>query len=389
MKGTHVKKYTLKEKFSLLMASVMILSAGAISSIIPLLADHFKRISRTNIELLVTTSSIMTILTIVFGSVVVKRLGAKKTVLFGMIILFISTVIAIMKPPYWLMLISRLLFGCGIGFINPILLQYVSHLFEGKELSRMLSLQSSFEGLGGMFFSYFVGYMSIYGWNIAFYPYFMVIPLFFLFLFNVKDIDLNQAETKKISTTFKPNKAFIKYILVLAVGVVLYMTPSLKISQFFIETGIGDIQNASMVLMLTGVGSMISGFVYKWTTGITKHNTPPIMFASMALILFTIATTQSVTVVYLCSFFNGFTFRTFVPYTYGEIFKEFGSHPIISRILLINFNISLAITPIILNFIMKIFNLSSIPSLFQIGSISLLVLTVYTYILEKKRTKFI
>lgn len=74
----------MKKKLGILSLSTVTGAATAITTIIPMIATQYPTQSITNIESLVTISSLTSLVTMLLNDWIMKKIGLKRTVLIGL-----------------------------------------------------------------------------------------------------------------------------------------------------------------------------------------------------------------------------------------------------------------------------------------------------------------
>ena len=207
------------EKYSLLSVSLLVVSAGAIAGNIPAIADTYPQINSMFVELITTIPSLFIILTVLISPKIAKKFDYKITVQLGICLVFLSSLVPVLVPNFWFLFISRMIFGIGIGLFNPLLYSFSSSLYSGKELTTVIGLQSSFEGIGGMLLTFIVGQLLKINWEVSFLAYSLTIPILFLFSRFVPTINREKVSTdtnlKKNNTKIGNSQSIIGYIFLL------------------------------------------------------------------------------------------------------------------------------------------------------------------------------
>lgn len=80
-------------KFSLLSVSLILTSAGAVTSAIPSMSATYATRSLSAVELLTTAPSFMVTIFVLFSSFIARRIGQKQTVIIGLVIVSICGVL--------------------------------------------------------------------------------------------------------------------------------------------------------------------------------------------------------------------------------------------------------------------------------------------------------
>lgn len=150
-------------KIAILSCCLVTASQNAIAGNIPAIAYTFKNVALSTIELMTTIPSLFVMLAILLNGFLAKRMNHKTSLLIGLLICGIGGIIPYFIKEIYIMLISRAIFGFGVGMINSNLLIMIVSLFDGKERSQMIGLQGSIGGLGSFLTTYVAGMLLAYG----------------------------------------------------------------------------------------------------------------------------------------------------------------------------------------------------------------------------------
>ncbi|MBU5362565.1 MFS transporter [Enterococcus raffinosus] len=333
-------------KMALLSVSLLVVSAGAIAGNIPAIATAYPDINETIIELLTTLPSLFIILTVLISPKIAKKIGYKKTVQIGIVLVLGAGILPVITKSFAVLFLSRVLFGIGVGLLNPLLYSFASHLYHGGELASVIGLQSAFEGIGGMLITFLVGQLLVIDWRISFLVYFLALPVLLLFSFLVPDIPKIKPGAPIKKAGGKLSSSFGGYLLLLIVIVTVYMSVTVKVTSLLMDKGIGDATDGSNLIALVGLGAMLAGMFFGRTFLTFKKNTLVLAFILLAAAMFLLAFSKTLWLTALAAILCGFAFRTFIPYVFNEINQQSGNPEKNTAILLMAFNFGAALAPI-------------------------------------------
>lgn len=370
-------------KISLLSVSLLVVSAGAIAGNIPAIAQDYPTINETLIELLTTMPSLFIILTIMISPKVAQKIGSKRTVQLGVGVVLCAGIFPIFAKSFVSLFLSRILFGIGVGLFNPLLYAIAATFYSGNKLAVVIGLQSAFEGIGGMLFTFFVGQLLIISWRFSFSVYLLALPILLVFSFFVPSIESVHLSEKKVNKMKPIDGTFVKYLLLLMITVTVYMSVAIKVTALLSFKGIGDATDGSNLLAVVGFGAMIAGMLFGKTVQLLKKMTVSISFLGMSVALFLLAIASNMLVASIGAFVCGLTFRTFVPYIFNDINQHSERAESDTAKLLIFFNIGTAFTPLSIAFFQKIFPFLNQASLFYGESLLMFLLALLLLVMEK------
>lgn len=342
-----MKKKLLKG--SILSASLLVASGPAINANIPQIAAAFPDIPLATIELLSTIPSLFLMLSVLMSSFIANKLKIKRTIMIGLGLVMVCGFMPALINNFYLIVVSRALLGFGIGLFNSLLVILANYFYEGHERTTFYGLQASCEGIGGMIITFIAGQLININWQAPFYSYLLAVPVFFLFLFFVPKIEnttINKKESHREKQQLKSYFPLVKYVILVFIIAIFYMTMGIKTTPIIIEGGYGDASDSSLVLLLVGFGSMISGFIFGKVYKVLKKNTLIIAMLLIAFSLFLIGVANNVMISYAGGFLIGFGFRLFLPYLVNSVNRlDIPNKGLATSLILVGYNLGVAITP--------------------------------------------
>ena len=87
-------------------------------------------------------------LMLLFNRVIEKYLTERQMIVSGLLIFSLCGLLPLLNQSYWLMFVSRLVFGMGIGLLNAKAISIVSERYKGQERVRLLGLRGPAEVVG-------------------------------------------------------------------------------------------------------------------------------------------------------------------------------------------------------------------------------------------------
>ena len=365
-------------KIALLSCCLITASQNAIAGNIPEIAKSFKDVSLSTIELMTTIPSLFVMLAILFNNYLLKKIDHKTALLIGLFLCGIGGIIPYFINEIYLMIISRAIFGFGVGMINANLLIMIVSLFKGKERSQMIGLQGSIGGFGSFVTTYLAGMLLIYGWHVSFLVYLLAFIIFlFGFVFVPKQHE--ELENKKEQKLNINLKTIIYYSIFSFVSVNLATFFIIKCSSLITMNHYGSVRDGSTLVMLISIGSLLSGAMYGSIYN-KLNDTALIVFYLMSAIAFVlVGTINHLYIAYISAFLLGYGYLAFVPFLQEKV-AIFGSTG--TTTLLILQSLGSFITPyygVLLNNITSSLNIQFIIT----GCLYILLISIYLF--TKKR----
>lgn len=132
-------------RFAILILSVFTVSAGATAATIPLMMKSFPNISSTTIELLMTIPSLGIIVFTPISNWVADLISVKKTIMTGLILIFIGGIVPAVTLNFPLIFASRIILGLGTGLLMSFSQSLIIQLYQGREQQKCLDYQVYFK----------------------------------------------------------------------------------------------------------------------------------------------------------------------------------------------------------------------------------------------------
>lgn len=323
-----VKRIGLRKKlmkFSLLSISLVLTSNTAVAAAIPLMKQTFSQQSQASVELLVTVPQLAVVIFIALSSVIAAKIGAKSTVIIGLVVAMLSSVVPVVSTNFTIIMLSRIVLGAGLGLENALAVSMISAFFSGDEAATMIGFQSAFQGLGAALMTLVAGALMKFGWQLSFLVYLIMIPITLLFIVFVPNLPVvNQSATppSQSQAAFLRPKTLVLGVLAL-VTCIIYMTVSVKLSLFMTSNQLGSTAMASTLLSVMQVANMVAGFGFGWIYRHLRQFTLPVAFLlTMMGFLLIISGTTDLVVLGVGVACNGVAFSLYIPYIYNAANRD-------------------------------------------------------------------
>lgn len=381
-------------KVALLSISLLIMTAQSVAAAIPDMATTFTHESTSAIDLLTTIPNLGLIIGIFIGNFIVMGIGAKKTVILGLLIILLSGVTPVFANSYWVVFIARLIFGFGIGIYNSLAISLISTFYSGHELSTMMGFQSATQSMGNSLLSFVAGYLLIFNWHQAFGVYALALPVMILFALVIPNkITLTQASnSSKQTTQTKPKQRINLPVVVISIVTfffyAIFMVVTVKISNLVVSEGAGTASVASVLLGWFTLFSMVIGFCYGFVQKLLKNAVLPVGVLLMVLGFGILGFWMGLAGIVIGISVVGAGFAITVPYIYTVVNTDApaGSANLASSVMLIATNIGVFVSPILINFLASLTGNSSAIMDMKICAICYIILFVVVLILQRAQS---
>ena len=369
-----MKKLLLK--LSILSISLVLTSAAAINSTIPLIQEAHPELALSSIELLSTIPNIMVTICLFVSIFFVSKIGTKKTVLTGLTLSLIGGVTPFFVDNYLLMLISRAILGAGFGLFNSLAISLIYGFYSGEEATKMIGMQVAFQGLGNACMTLLAGVLLKINYQYAFLIYFIIIPIIILFMINVPDIKLTQEKQ-----TIQLKSLQIPGLIIMLIVMMTCSATNVKLATLIVHKGIGSATASSVISSIVQIASMLAGMYFGYV--FTKIKNKVFCLAMICLSLQGIITCFSTNIILIgiASLLGGIGSALFCPY----MFNRYPSY-IMTTGLLVVANIGGFISPYYSLVLSSIHLVSDSASQVFLSSaiVYFIVLAIYLTIMKKE-----
>ncbi|OZG63384.1 MFS transporter [Bifidobacterium lemurum] len=271
-------------KAAVLSISMLLLGSPAINGALPFMQASLGVTASQN-EMLSTLPNFAVAIFIVIATWLAGRIGMKRTVFIGLLIVGAAGVVPMFTDDYPVVFASRLALGAGLGMFNALAVGLINELYDGATKSTMLGLRSSAENVGQMALTFLAGVLLNFGWHWSFAIYFLAFPVAAFFWIHVPDdrpaaaVSLSAASTiesaEEVASlhALPPDSAVADkraerlnpFVWALVLFAIMQMLNNLAVSVRFpaIATAIqGEGYNSSFLLSLLPVLGIVGGCVF-------------------------------------------------------------------------------------------------------------------------------
>jgi MFS family permease len=291
--------------------SVLCMSAILLSYMVmvPLLAEiliSFPNATVTQIQLVYTIPSIITIPTMLLSGKLVYYFSKKNMVLTSMLLIVVFGILPVLfnSSLTFLYLVSGVM-GIGLGIITTLSSNIVSDYFNGLECSRIMGYQSAAISMGAMVVSILSGRIAAIHWSYSYLIFLVFIPcIWIVFKFLPKDTPV-----KRIEKSEKKLNGKLLYFALLTFLCGVFVTGyNTNIALFIQNKKLGGVEASGLVSSICMLIGIPAGF---FVGKLSKRFNRNIFFVAVACIacgFFITAFSSNIIFVYLGAILIGFGF---------------------------------------------------------------------------------
>lgn len=297
------------EKISVLSLSLLLTTAFSISSIQSSLFTFYKDIPNSWVELLISLPSAGIMLTLLLNRVIEHYLTERQMIITGLSLFSLCAFVPLFNPSYWIIFLSRILFGIGIGLLNAKAISIISERYEGKERVQMLGLRGSAEVVGSASLTFGVGQLLQYGWQSTFLVYSFGLVVLFLYLLFVP---YEKEEKKSIHQVEKLEKQQWRNVLffsfVAAIIVLTYVTLNIYVPVVLEQEKMGTAKTAATILAMAQLIGILAGISFVNLIQFFRRRLLLLSTLSFGIVQILIGWSPNVLIFSICTIASGFVY---------------------------------------------------------------------------------
>lgn len=320
------------EKISILSLSLMLVSTFSPSSALPQMIAFFKEqgIKASQVEFLFSLSSFAVLVILLLTPLLDRFFSEKTMIILGLLLIAFGGSMPLFAQKYYLVYLSRIILGFGIGFINARAISIISENYRGAERMQMLGIRGSVEILGNAVLTAIVGLVLSFGWSTAFAIYLFALPILIFYLLyaptNAPKKVLKVAKISKASFTKRELAIVIALALLAGFAINVNSANTLRIPTLITTSlGLGSASQASFILSIMMLMGIVAGICFG---GLLKRFRNYLIVLSLIFLacgLTLIAFAQNLFVLSLGAMISGFLYSIIVTTTFSlasEVVEE-------------------------------------------------------------------
>ena len=311
------------EKMSLLGLSLLLISAFSISTALPPMLDYYSpTYNASQVEILVSVPSFSVVAMLLLNPFVDKWLNDRQLIMTGLILLSSAGIFPFFVQWYPLVLLSRLVFGMGIGFINAKAISIISQRYQGKERIQMLGIRGSVGLIGGASCSLLVGQLLKIHWTLAFLIYgfgFIILAMYLLFVPPMEQIEKKEIQKSKQGLNKKDFAMILGMALLSGFVICINSSISLRVPLFQVDgkTIVGG-ESALVLSLEQGIG-IAAGLSFASLLAHIKNRLLPMALLCLSICLFGIALANNLLTLILSSVGVGFFYSIILTFIFHRL----------------------------------------------------------------------
>lgn len=376
-KNPHSKIFVL----AVLSVSAMITTGTAISSALPEMAKSFPNISVSQIDMIATIQQFSVMITLLLSGFISKKLGIKRTITIGLILTGVAGVFPFFSHSFILILISRLIVGCGIGLFNSLAITIIDLFYEDPTRSQMLGFRSATEQIGVSILNIVVGLLVLINWHASFLIYLLAFPLLAFFLKVVPEPPIPQGSDnnkQRINLPVLIMTVLLAFMVACTTAVIIQV-PNIIVTDLSKSSAV-----SSLIISANTLMGMVMGILFGHIYRFVKKFILPLGILFMALGSLIMVSFHSVFGVTLGAVVCGMSYPLVGSYIFSlvSVIAPKGSETLANSTLLIGANLGPFSTPLFLSELGKMNSLTTHAGPFLTAFSLLIILTMIVLIYQ-------
>jgi MFS family permease len=376
----------------ILSISFLMSVSNAVSGTIPLMEKYFSDVSRANVELLIVIPTGGVLLGTVISGLVSNLLGKKYTVIAGLSISLVFGIIPAFIFNYPAILISRAMFGVGMGIFTPLSVSYITDLFPEETRNRLLGWRNSVGAIGDSIMLFIAGFLINISWHTTYLVFlFLLVPILLVMFFVPKHYDNIVSEDGKEveeDVKVKPTTNFgvIQLAFIFLLVCLFYSAISLKLASYVVNNHIGSAAAATRIFGFLVLCSIFSGLIFEKIAKWFGKYTVTIFYIITAISMIVMSFTTSIPVLLVLVLAAGFCNGIINPALTARMvhYSPKGSMNFTTSIIIIGINIGFLIAPYFFQFFGEMIGNAGPANMILWSGIFYVLLAVYDLVVVKK-----
>jgi MFS family permease len=300
------------QKITILSLSLLtILGTPVIAAALSEIAASFPNSSTTQIKLLLTVPSLAIFFIASLTGYLSRLLGDKNYLLIGLTAYIVGGFGGSFAIDYNSLLISRIVFGIGLGILMPMTTGLIGQFYSGKTRLEMMGWSQSVNNLAGILSSIAAGFLAAYSWRYAFSIFLIALPSMALVFYHIPRHKVSSTSAiphvrLPVSTWLWAVAVFFQMLSVFAVPV--------NLALFIDEQGIGGASQTGLGLAAMTMAGLVSGLLSVRAKLLFGNYLIPSMLLLEAAGYFLLVQSESLTPVVIALFTVGFGNGFILPY---------------------------------------------------------------------------
>lgn len=282
-----------------------------VSPVLGQIQEHYPHVDVSLVQMLITAPALLSMIVALISGGLVVKISKKKLLLFAALVAGITGFLPCLADSFWLLFLSRTLYGIALGLACTLNTAVVAEFFEGDERVSVMGVQAASIGVGMVIITTLGGRLGGFGFT---YSYLTNMIGFLSFI--VLAVMLPETRVSVVTQTEKIrlNRRVFQVAFLGFLEFLFLITFTTNIAMHISGELAGD---SSVSGILTGVFSgaqIVMGLVLGYVTKVTKKATlPAAMLSFVAGAVLLILFPSNLPVLLAAAVFCGCSQGMFIP----------------------------------------------------------------------------
>ena len=248
-------------------ATLTIMAGSIIAPVLNLMRDGL-RVAPSSVGLIITTHGLfMALFSPLMGSII-DRKGIRRPYIVALIGYGLAGGSGLLINSFWVLLVSRALFGIALAGIFTAINVLILNLYDGDERNRVMGWRGSAQSFGGVIWPLIGGALGGFSWHLPFAVYMLAIPIGLFAMAAVPEQTVHQqAEPRSddgssVFRVFRERPVLLViYSLMFIANVLLYVMV-IFLPQLLETFGITSTFRIGLFITIMPVSSGTTAFIY-------------------------------------------------------------------------------------------------------------------------------
>ncbi len=277
-------KESKRVSFAILSLLFVSMGVSVVTPALQSISDAFPNISFTNI-LLINTLPVLPMIpfSIIAGATAGSKIKYRTLIIVGLILYVAGGMVPFFISDFIAILVSRAVFGVGMGILAPLGTALILRLYEGLERADMLGIGCAVTSVGGIVLQLLGSFFCAINWHYTFLAYALgIAALVIILIFLPEPEKITQVTVQKVRI---PASVYLISVLT-GIASMLGFPVLLNMSTIIIFGNLGAVTLVGFVLSMFTVGGAIAGTIFGRAYRRAGRNTLSI---GLALIIISLA----------------------------------------------------------------------------------------------------
>ena len=341
------------------------------------------------VTMILTIPNLSVILGSILAPIMIKKISIKSSILGGMIIFIVSSVLPFWCENLMLVLFFRAVCGVGAGIIIPLQVTYLV-AYPEKQRAVLLGLSTTVACLVAAVVVSVSGWIAAFNWRYVFLLYLVNVIALVLAIFLLPRDVVQEEETAQAQASQEKlsnySKALFVYFFLLIGSYLFVSILSAEMAPYVANVGLGGPEESGLLMSISLIGSLLAGMILGKYVQVLKKFSLPFVFVGAALTFFFLSVVQSLIPAGIAAFFVGVVCTLSVCVINYELslILPLGLYtPVASALNIVNFGLQF-LAPMLFIFLLNMFFQGSFRSILLLYALTQAVLAPVSYLLLRR-----